>query len=251
MFIFYIVLLVIYLGLGFMTAQDLQRIWSSGWLDFQGNAIIVFVGVLYFLGVAKILSKILYWKKNIMQQVNYKAAGILALFLVFSSFLWERNSLGAMLTAIVIVPYLLIVLRTLMLKKAQYQQPITVVIGFLVLLTILGPILIYSGYYKGVFLAAAAKGLGFIVLGVLILVEWRLYNILMRSIALLMVFLGVAYIHTSLFPFYPQVMMVMTKSSLEIYSTLKMLVLAIIYMLLGINFLRVHGKYDDNKSVDI
>ena len=257
MFILYIVLLVVYLGFGFLTAPDLPRLWSWGRgpssLEFQMNVIIVLVVVLYSWGAIKILSKILRLRgveKNPMIQSNYKTAGILALLLVFSSFLWERNSLGGILTAIVVVPYLLIMLRNLMLEKAQYKQSITVAIYLLVLLTVLGPILIFSGYYKGVFLVLTAKGLGYVTLGSLILIEWRVYNILMRSIALLKIFLGIAYVHTSLFSVYPQTVMFMTKSNLEFYGEFKLLVLLIIYMLLGITFLLAHRKRESETSCD-
>ena len=185
-----------------------------------------------------------------MEKTDYQTAGIFALLIPIASFLWEFNFLVSSLMVVVISPYIFIKLRALLIERTQYKQLFTAVIYFIILTTILAPIFVLIGYYGGISPLIFLRGLGYIALGWLLLMERRKYNILMKSIAIVALFLGGTHIHTSLYTIYPNLLLVMTVKSLELYRLIKVGTLFVLYILLGINFLWTHKKEYNKSSIE-
>lgn len=258
MLFMYVFFLLIYLLAGFLTAQDIPYLWSRGNVDTTINTFIVLVVLLYLWGAFKILTKILRLKREILNEFKargketsyskYKLAGIIALLYVFSSFI-ERDRVTDMLVTVIVVPYLLLNLRFLLLEKTCYKKEITAVICYISLFTFLGPFLTIIPYYQTAFIMLGAKGLGFIYFSVLVFLQWNVYDRVIRSIAILMCFLGVFYIHTSFYPFYPSILTASISLIFkEVYGVVKILLGLIIYALYGIAFL--YAYKEKNKGTE-
>jgi len=164
-----------------------------------------------------------------MRQKSYTAEGFLSLILLITSIF---VNLISTLLQVIVFPYLIIRFRTLILDIVRFKRLLTIVIYFVAIINVLLPI---AGVLN-LYFFLAVRGLGFIALGMLLLIEWRRQTWLLRSINIVILLIGSFFIYESLFFTYPvQSFLSMMKSNL-IYMSVRGLVMLMFYFLLAVFF---------------
>jgi hypothetical protein len=189
-----------------------------------------------------------------LQAENYRTAGIISLLAsLYSIFVDKLGTQSLNLLNLFVFTgtfsYLLMHLKTYILERTRYGYAVTSLIYFTVSMVFLAPVLLLGGFFLVVNMSLFARGVGLVILGCLLLTEWRKYNILMMCVVAILTLSGVSTTVTSLFAIYPHILLKFTRESFWIFSLAKMLLQESFFILLGINFLYTYRC--ERKSVSV
>lgn len=191
-----------------------------------------------------------------LQTTGYQTSGfisaLIALYSVFTIFNENLFGIGLIVLSIAF-PYLLMKLKMYINEKTKYNFLITFTMNLVVLIlctTIFLLMMPISESFLGVDNIIAinilqmVKGLGFFVVGFLILKEWRIYNKAMRCGGAIFILLGVIAIIASSFALYPPILLKMTIPFLKMIGIIRAVLQEAMFIIMAIVFWRTYRYWD-------